>query len=41
MTLERDGNTARVLPYPEPEFPDKDSEGSPSPPLSNRIITRG
>ena len=31
MDLVRDGNTARVLPYPEPEFPDKDSEGSPSP----------
>ncbi len=31
MGFLRDGNTARALPYPEPEFPDKDTEVSPSP----------
>ena len=31
MGFVRDGNTARALPYPEPEFPDKGTEVSPSP----------
>ena len=31
MGFLRDGNTARALPYPEPEFPDKGPKVSPSP----------
>ena len=31
MGFVRDGNTARALPYPAPEFTDKGTEVSPSP----------